>query len=34
MDGDGGFGSKDMGLDVMMRQKGYFFWLVGVGECE
>ncbi len=34
MDGNGRFGSEDAGLDVVVRQKRYFFWLVGVGECE
>ncbi len=34
MDGDGGFGSEDMGLGVVVRQKLDFFWLIGVGERE
>ncbi len=33
MDGDGRFGSEDVGRSVVVRQKGCF-WLVGVGECE
>ncbi len=34
VDGDGRFRSKDAGLDVVVRQERYLFWLVGVGECE
>ncbi len=34
VNGDGWFGSEDTGLDVMMRKKRDFFWLVGVGEGE
>ncbi len=32
MDRDRGFGSEEARLDVVVRQKGYFFWLIGVGE--
>ncbi len=34
MDCDGGFRSENMGRGVVVRQKGYFFWLIGVAEYE
>ncbi len=34
MDGNGGFRSEDRGWGVVVRQKWYFFCLIGVGKCE